>query len=251
MSWDEESENAPHTFQDWHTEPALGDKVISQPEYPEHPWLRRINSLWKFDGWLVQGTAKGTVWAAARQENKRTSQKAVLALLKKEQDARLQEYKLVTSLIDGVPGLGEKGVIRQYLYGLSVGKIAARLDVTNSYVSKTVNKWIKAWGWDKLRVEKVKIILLTYSLAEIYSSYEPKTTNGYSINRNIDSKSLYDAIKSNPKTEAYFSDLKESDGMGLAETCNRCWVYWYSKILVPKKESFTDRQDYLDNLDFE
>lgn len=204
--------------------------------YPEHSWLRALGagSLGKCVGWLLpySWSAYDYLFNKFRGTGDRVKPGMVSKLLKSERDKRWQRYKRIVALINEIPGLREQEIIRYYFYGFSVTNIAVEFSVTKPYVSKVIRKWLSSWGWDKLQVERDRIIFLTHYLATAYSKVaarivqkkQPSYRPLHSDKRVADI--LYRNIIKATETKAYFSDLRESDNLALLEVCSTCRDYW-------------------------
>ena len=227
--------------------------ITGTAEYPEHPWLKGLNRLERYESWFWN---EYKVYDYLKNKLRGTGVKVTYRLafrfLKSKQDRRWQQYKLIMALINNIPSLGEQEIIKYYLWGYRVTDIHQKLDVTKPYISKVVSKWMKAWGWDKLERDKMRIILLTNYLANIYPSSWRKAVvkvipdffarrPKYMLPRHISLRQeqeiekemqddLHDKVVSAPRTRVYLSNLKKSDDLGLIETCALCYAYWYGKI---------------------
>ncbi len=218
------------TTRGWHgvkvNQKYLGRDFLKLPaiHYPEHPWLRALCFLGKCVGWLLpcSWSAKDYLFNKFRGTGARVKPGMVSRLLKSERDKRWQRYKCIVALINGIPGLREQEIIRYYFYGFSVTNIAVEFSVTKPYVSKVIRKWLSSWGWDKLQVERDRIILLTHYLATACSKVEARIDRKKQQPVDI----LYRNIIKAPETKAYFSDLRESDSLALLEVCYTCQGYW-------------------------
>lgn len=199
----------------------LGQDMLKLPaiHYPEHGWLRalRPENLGRCGDWFLAGNSFSDV------------------------DKRWSQYKLIMALIENIPSLREQQIMKHFLWGYRTTDIAKELDISKAYISKVVTNWLKSWGWDKLQVARYRIILLTHCLAITYSKvaamidqkkqqlekrkvYEDKRAEKvaaleYMLFRNI--------IKAT-ETKAYFSDLEESDKLGLLWACETCNHLWYA-----------------------
>lgn len=191
----------------------MGRDFLKLPtiHYPEHGWLRalRPENLARCADWFFVGRSKNDC------------------------DKRWSQYKLTMALIENIPSLREQQIIKYFLWGYSTTGIAKELDVSKAYVSKVITKWLKSWGWDKLQVDRNRIILLTHYLATTYSKVSKvKVRIDLAVSRGCaDERELADMLYRNvtkaTETKAYFSDLRESDSLGLLAACDECNGYWY------------------------
>lgn len=242
----------------WHgvkvSEAVLGKDFpkLSAIHYPEHRWLRALRSsnLARCADWFFAVRGRNDI-------NKRWSQ-----------------YKLIMALIENIPGLREQQIMKHFLWGYRATDIASEYDVSKAYVSKVIKKWLKSWGWDRVQVERNRIILLTHYLAAPLKVYYKTIQKFYTklnteledristlmrgkYNRGLLTKEeeqdldrllkehqdrarlknteeqrrlcdkLYRSVTKATETKAYFSDLQESDSLGLLEICSTCYQYWY------------------------
>lgn len=192
----------------------LGQDMLKLPaiHYPEHVWLRALqpSNLARCADWFFAGYSKNDV------------------------DKRWSQYKLIMALIENIPSLREQQIMKHFLWGYRTTDIAKELDVSKAYISKVVTNWLKSWGWDKLQVARYRIILLTHCLATTYSKVAARIDQKkqqLEKRKVYEDKRLEDMLFRNiikaTETKAYFSDLQESDNLGLLEVCSHCHYYWY------------------------
>lgn len=169
----------------------LGQDMLKLPtiHYPEHGWLRALGgwNLGKCVGWLLpySWSAEGYLFNKFRGTGVRVKPGMVSRLLKSEEDKRWAQYKLVTALIDNIPGLGEQKIMQHYLWGHRTVDIAKELDVSKAYISKVINKWLRFWGWEKVYRDRARIVLLTKFLADLYRRTEQHDREHLKIKHDI------------------------------------------------------------------
>lgn len=224
MGYFGEDEKADEPVAAWH-----GFKVRSFSKgerttlaYPEHGWLRALQSS-RYSDWFFADMSKTAC------------------------NERWARYKLIVALIENIPSLSEQKIVKHFLYGHRVTDIAKELDVSKAYVSKVVTKWLKSWGWDRLQVQRDRIILLTHYLATTYSRVKARidlaVSRRYAKERELADKLYRNVIKAT-ETKAYFSDLQESDNLGLLGVCSVCNNYWYlPRKPWPKLEEWDEWQE--------
>ncbi len=169
----------------------LGQDILKLPaiHYPEHGWLRALGrwNLGKCVGWLLPDSwsAEDYLFNRFRGTGVRVKPGMVNGLLKSEQNRRWAQYKLVTALIDNIPSLREQQIMKHFLWGYRTTDIAKELDVSKAYVSKVVNTWLKFWGWDKVRRDRARIVLLIKFLADLYRRAEQHDREHLKIKHDI------------------------------------------------------------------
>jgi len=140
----------------WHGIRVRVKQVAAVREYPEHPYLSLLCSLRGYDGWHTESAEINRFsdqrWAKRVRWTEQLEERA----LKKIRDRRWAKYKLTMSLINDIPGQREREIIKHYLWGYSVTESARKLYVSKPYVSKVVNRWMKAWGWDKRKRDETR-----------------------------------------------------------------------------------------------
>jgi hypothetical protein len=254
----DEEANEPTMKGGWHgvevSQDHVGRDILKLPtiHYPEHRWLRALQSsnLARCADWFFVGRRRNDI-------NKRWAQ-----------------YKLIMALIENIPGLREQHIMKHFLWGYRATDIAREYEVNKAYVSKVVNKWLRSWGWDKVQVERNRIVLLTHYLATLLTGYYKTKAKTYrKLNRELNDRmealvrrkwdtgrltkeedqeidrlleechtkarlehieeertlcdELYHKVTKATETKACFSDLQESDSLGLLEICSTCYQYWY------------------------
>jgi hypothetical protein len=238
----------------WHgieiSEAILGKDLLKLPAIhsPEHRWLRALgpSNLAHCADWFFAGRWRSDM-------NKRWSQ-----------------FKLIMALIENIPGLREQQIMKHFLWGYRATDIADEYDISKAYVSKVIGKWLKSWGWNRVQVERNRIVLLTHYLAASFKVYYKPVLKIYTelddkidalVRRKWDNRrltkeedqeldrlleechtktrlehieeerrlcdKLYRSVTKATETKAYFSDLQESDSLGLLGVCSTCYDYWY------------------------
>lgn len=132
-------------------------------------------------------------------------------------------YKQLAKQLNGISGAEEKRVLEYYLRGYRQREIVVQLDKKKEYVSRTINKWLKIWGWGKMDVEENRHIFLTRQLADLYLKLSGEG--------DLQQK-LYHAVISSFETKAYFYALPESESEELIRLCEE-WVENYRPKITP------------------
>jgi len=121
-----------------------------------------------------------------------------------------QAYDLLVKQLSNIPGLLERRVINYYLRGYRQRDIVDQLNKKKEYVSKTINKWLRIWGWGEKDVERSRGILLTHQLADLYHRLR--------YEQNLPQR-LYEEVISSFETKVYFHALPESESEDLVSLC--------------------------------
>ena len=121
-----------------------------------------------------------------------------------------QAYDLLVKQLSNIPGLLERRVINYYLRGYRQRDIVDQLNKKKEYVSKTINKWLRIWGWGEKDVERSRGILLTHQLADLYHRLR--------YEQNLPQR-LYEEVISSFETKVYFHALPESESEDLVRLC--------------------------------
>jgi hypothetical protein len=156
----------------WHGTKSNEKQVVLATEYPEHLWLRILDNLRLYEGWQTQPIMSAYLFDKFRGKGIRITDSLERKVLKSQQDERWRQYKLTMAYINSISSLREQEILKHYLWRYSVTDLAQKLNATKPYISKVVTKWMRLWGWDKPKRDKIRIILLTYHLGIIYRKWE-------------------------------------------------------------------------------
>jgi len=169
-------------------------------EYPQHPWLRYLEYLEYYLGWLTKDQAykylkdkRKLIIDTAKDTMIPRTNKQVVRLLRQERDKRWQQYKVVMALLDSIPNVMQQEIMQHYLWGFSGADISKKLTITEPYISKVTKNWLNTWGWDKAQIQRVRFMLLTHNLAKIFSSISKDEFN--KVERGIGAKITAENIK--------------------------------------------------------
>jgi len=215
----------------------------SEEEYPEHHWLRRLDSLRDYAEWLklsgvldyLRSKHQMSEGELTRQRLRALARKEGHTLAKSLRDRQWRQYKLTMTLIDNIPSLREQEVVKLYLWGFCVTSIANRLNVKKPYISRVVTKWLKDWGWDKHKRDEIRFIFLTYHLARSYSKLFDAITAPIRKRQERQRESKRRERREHPEHDLLFlleCDLDSYYGVSIPDSWRSKGVSWLTARLV-------------------
>ena len=127
-----------------------------------------------------------------------------------------KQYMRTKSLVDALPSSIARERMTKYLIGLSPTQIANQGGVYKQAVWKMITPYLRLWKWDKMKVERVRMLWLVFALRDIGRKALQKRCASHTALSPIDSRNdylerLYKLIVEDARTKAYFGDLPKDD----------------------------------------
>jgi len=238
------------------------DSYINIPRHKFHEWIKALHEItvchWRWNGrdWvrksinkeyeIIQGVIIGGwfdpyAWAYA--------------------PIFWSIYNVTTGHIQDIRNPSEKRIMKALFSGFKQVKLAKDLGVSEAYISRVKNNYLKEWGWNDLDIDKAQIILYTHSLAAFYRDFIKDLKTGKYLNKEQEEsilfsypdkdarnfrpylrhreyyvqpqhrEELYNRVVNSDTTRAYFSDLEKTQECicELMSFCNKCFSAWYPR----------------------
>ena len=225
-------------------------KVLKKDDdsYHPHRWIETLNELFKYEWWW-----NIVAWGNKVESKRKTAMQSLRGTFKEARSCYDEctsklwgNYHLITALIDNIQRFSERRIMSAYLQGFKQVEISRNLNISEAFVSKVVNNYLKEWEWGDPDIYTARLILFTQHLAVLYRNFARdiekakgeywkgspimKQSSSISYIHAYYEENFYNKVINSIGDKAYFSDLEKGDIIALDDTCGRLWGRWYGPL---------------------